>query len=332
MPARVVITEYVEVAHGFYGDDEPGLVNARARRARPRGARQTSSSKGTRPERKRAARRDSAGFGPARASTAGLLSISADAMTTTNSWPDDTPARPSEDELIARYFAPIAGEGGLGLDDDAALLTPTPGHDLVAHGDAVVAGVHFFPDDPPGSIARKALGVNISDLAAKGASPVGFLLTLALPEDWTEAWLAAFAEGLGEAARDFACPLLGGDTVRAPGALTLSITALGEVPAGRMVRRTRRAAGRPALRDRHDRRCGARPRSAPGARGALGSGARLGRERAFLLDRYLHPQPRIALAGVLREHASRRHGRLGRACRRPRQDDARERRRGGRRC
>jgi thiamine-monophosphate kinase len=210
--------------------------------------------------------------------------------------------RPSEDELIARYFAPLAGEGGLGLKDDAALLMPKPGHDLVLTVDAVVAGVHFFADDDPGSIARKALGVNVSDLAAKGASPAGFLLTLTLPEGWTEAWLAAFSEGLGEAARGFACPLLGGDTVRGP-ATAVSITAVGEVPAGRMVRRTGAQPG--------DRLC------VSGTIGDAALGLALRREpaagwaaalasdgRAFLIDRYLHPQPRTRLAGVLLKHAS----------------------------
>src|SRR5215210_1871972 len=151
--------------------------------------------------------------------------------------------RPTEDELIDRYFAPLAGEGGLGLKDDAALLKPLAGHELVLTVDAVVAGVHFFPDDPPDAIAVKALGVNISDLAAKGAAPAGFLLALALPDDWSETWLAAFADGLGKAAQAFACPLLGGDTVRANGALSLSITAVGQVPAGRIVRRGAAQAG-----------------------------------------------------------------------------------------
>ncbi len=103
------------------------------------------------------------------------------------------------------------------MRDDAATFTPSPGHDLVLTADAVVAGVHYFPDDPPASIARKALGVNLSDIAAKGAVPRGFLLTLALPDDWTEAWLAAFTQGLGEAASASGCALLGGDTVRSGG-------------------------------------------------------------------------------------------------------------------
>src|SRR6478752_7115427 len=96
--------------------------------------------------------------------------------------------RPSEDELIARYFAPIAGEAGLGLRDDAACYSPSPGHDLILTTDSLVETVHFLPDDHPASIARKALGVNVSDLAAKGAEPRGFLLNLALPDGWTEDW------------------------------------------------------------------------------------------------------------------------------------------------
>ena len=88
-------------------------------------------------------------------------------------------ARAGEDELIARYLAPLAGQGALGLLDDAALLTPPAGCDLVLTADALVAGVHFFADDPADTIAVKALGVNLSDLAAKGADPLGFLLTLA---------------------------------------------------------------------------------------------------------------------------------------------------------
>src|SRR6202795_4986753 len=111
--------------------------------------------------------------------------------------------RPGEDDLIARYFAPLAGHAGLGLKDDVALLTPPSGRDLVLTTDALVAGVHFFADDPPGTIARKALRVNLSDLAAKGARPLGFLLALALPSDWSEEWLAAFVDGLGADVMDF---------------------------------------------------------------------------------------------------------------------------------
>ena len=212
--------------------------------------------------------------------------------------------RPSEDELIARYLAPLAGPGGFGLRDDAAIATPPPGHDLVVTKDMLVAGVHFFPDDPPDAIARKALRVNLSDLAAKGAEPSGILLGLALPHDWTEPWLAGFVAGLAEDCRTFACPVLGGDTVGMPGPLTLSITAFGTVPAGRMVPRT-----------------GARAGDAIYVSGTIGD-AVLGlylrwnrpedrawidqlapEHREALLVRHLCPQPRLALRVALRDHA-----------------------------
>src|ERR1043165_2405797 len=94
-----------------------------------------------------------------------------------------------EDRLIARHFKPIARHpGALGLTDDAAMLTPPAGHALVVTADAVVGGVHFFADDPPDAIAKKALRVNLSDLAAKGAKPAGFLLTLALPAGHGDGW------------------------------------------------------------------------------------------------------------------------------------------------
>src|SRR3954454_10437842 len=125
----------------------------------------------------------------------------------------------SEDDLIARFFAPIAGQGGLGLRDDAALVGIGADEELVITTDALAAGVHFFAADPPESIARKVLRVNLSDLAAKGAKPAGFVLSLALPKNWQEDWLQNFACALSEDARCFSCPLLGGDTIRSPDAL-----------------------------------------------------------------------------------------------------------------
>src|SRR5258708_14223915 len=104
-------------------------------------------------------------------------------------------ARLGEADLIARFFAPLAGPAGLELRDDAALMRPPPGEDLVLTTDALVAGVHFFAHDPPGAIARKALRVNLSDLAAKGALPAGVLLALALPPGWTAEWPQALASG-----------------------------------------------------------------------------------------------------------------------------------------
>jgi thiamine-monophosphate kinase len=211
-----------------------------------------------------------------------------------------TTRRPTEDDLIARFFAPLAAEGGLRLRDDAACLTPRPGHDLVLTVDALVEGGHFLPEDAPGSVARKALAVNVSDLAAKGAEPLGFLLSLALPEAWTEEWLADFAQGLGEAARDLRCPLLGGDTVRAGGGLALSVTALGEVPSGRMVRRTEARAGDVicVTGTIGDAALGLALRRSPTWASALSD-----EDRAMLADRYLHPQPRIGLVEPLRDHA-----------------------------
>src|SRR3954464_8417525 len=118
----------------------------------------------------------------------------------------------AEDSLIARYFKPLATDSGaFDLTDDAALIKSSA-DDIVVTTDAIVEGVHFLADDPPDTVARKALRVNLSDLAAKGAVPAGFVLTLAL-RAVDDAWLAPFARGLGEDAASFRCPLLGGDTV-----------------------------------------------------------------------------------------------------------------------
>jgi thiamine-monophosphate kinase len=212
-------------------------------------------------------------------------------------------ARPSEDEIIAEIFAPFAGEAGLGLADDAACLTPRDGHDLVLTCDTVTAGVHFFADDPAAAIAAKALRVNLSDLAAKGAEPQGFLLNLALPEDWTPAWLEAFAAGLAEEAKLHACPLVGGDTVKILGPLTVSITAFGAVPHGRMVRRPGARAGDVlfATGTIGDAAVGLLTRR-PGKKPAWVEGLSPP-ARAALATRYLYPQPRLALRAALLAHA-----------------------------
>jgi thiamine-monophosphate kinase len=215
-----------------------------------------------------------------------------------------TPAATGEERLIAKYFAPIAKHpGALGLLDDAAMLTPPAGADLVLTKDAIVGGVHFFPDDPADAVARKALRVNLSDLAAKGATPAGFLLALALPEGVTDDWLKAFAQGLSRDADSYACPLFGGDTVRTPGPLTVSITAFGFVPQGKMVRRHGARAGDRILVT------GTIGDAALGL--ALRKGAGPGRRwnldndmRTHLLGRYLLPQPRSAIAELVRAHAS----------------------------
>src|SRR4029453_1973853 len=141
-----------------------------------------------------------------------------------------------EDSLIARYFKPIATDpGAFGLDDDVAVLKPQ-GADIVVTTDAIVEGVHFLPGDPAETIARKALRANLADLAAKGGTAAGFVLSLAL-RAVDDAWLKPFATALGEDAKSYGCPLLGGDTVSTPGPLTISVTAFGRAPADKMVRR-----------------------------------------------------------------------------------------------
>jgi thiamine-monophosphate kinase len=213
-------------------------------------------------------------------------------------------AESGEDRLIARYFKPLATHpGAFGLLDDAAAIAPPPGCDLVLKTDGIVAGMHFFPDDPPDTVAKKALRVNLSDLAAKGARPLGFLLTLALPPEIGDAWLAPFARGLGADAVHFACPLFGGDTDRTAGPITISIAVLGAVPHGKMVRRA-----------------GARPGDRVVVTGTIGDaalGLLMRRESSVaarwglaqdqqdhLRSRYLVPEPRTAIAEVLRAHAS----------------------------
>ena len=205
-----------------------------------------------------------------------------------------------EDDLIARYFRPLATDpGAFGLVDDAALLKSS-GDDLVVTTDAIVEGVHFLPDDPPGTIARKALRVNLSDLAAKGAAAAGFVLTLALREA-KDGWLAPFARALGEDASAFGCPVLGGDTVSTPGPLMISITAFGRVPPGKMVRR---AGARPGDRVAVTGTVGD---AALGLRVLKGKIAGEGLDtsaREFLIQRYRVPQPRSALALAIRDHAN----------------------------
>jgi thiamine-monophosphate kinase len=206
----------------------------------------------------------------------------------------------AEDRLIARFFEPLATHpGALNLSDDAAFITPPPGHDLVLKADAIIGGVHFFPDDPAHAVAQKALRVNLSDLAAKGARPLGFLLSLGLPKDIGEAWLADLAQGLRSDAEAFACPLFGGDTVRSPGPIMVSVAVFGAVPEGSMVRRA-----------------GAQEGDRVFVTGTIGDAALglvlrqgatwtlTGAQREHLLSRYLLPQPRNALAEAVRTHAS----------------------------
>lgn len=207
-----------------------------------------------------------------------------------------------EDDLIARYFRPIAtAPGALGLIDDAATLQ-AGADDIVVTTDAIVEGVHFLSSDPPETVARKALRVNLSDLAAKGAAPAGFLLTLALREV-NEAWLAPFAQALGDDVTQFACPLLGGDTVSTPGPLMISITAFGRVPAQQMIRRS---TARPGDRIVVTGTIGDAAMGLDLLKGGAVASALAGDAdaREALIHRYRVPQPRVALAQAVRDHAS----------------------------
>ncbi len=205
-----------------------------------------------------------------------------------------------EHDLIARYFAPLAGPEGLGLLDDAALLTPTPGHEWVVTADALVAGVHFFAHDPAGRIAAKALRVNLSDLAAKAARPRGFTLCLALPPATPARWIKAFAKGLGEDMARHGMALIGGDTVATPGPLCIAITAFGEVARGRMVKRSGAKTGDAIYVT------GTIGDSALGLKCLMNTLARpsAASHRRYLVSRYLLPEPRLALRDALEAYAS----------------------------
>lgn len=209
-------------------------------------------------------------------------------------------SRPSEFELIAKLFAPLAtAPGAFALKDDAAVVPARAGCDLVATTDALVEGVHFLRGDPPDTIARKALRVNLSDLAAKGAEPDCYLMVLSLPQEIDTEWLGEFVRGLGEDQGAYGISLLGGDTTATPGPLTIAITAFGHVPGGAMIRRD-----------------GARPGDLVFVSGTIGDGggglavSRGGGEnlcaaqRDELIARYRLPIPRLALGRGLRAIAS----------------------------
>jgi len=200
--------------------------------------------------------------------------------------------RLSEFQLIAQMFAPLAtAPGAFGLKDDAAVIPAREGADLVVTTDALVEGVHFFASDPPDMVAKKALRVNLSDLAAKGAAPHGYLLALSLPASIDMPWLESFARGLSEDQAEFALSLLGGDTTSTPGPLSIAITAFGHVPVGTMIRRA-----------------GAVPGDLVFVSGTIGDGggglAVLKGEEAshsdYLISRYRLPTPRLALGQALR--------------------------------
>jgi thiamine-monophosphate kinase len=146
----------------------------------------------------------------------------------------------SEFELIARHFTKPAANAVLGVGDDCALVDVTNGMDLAVSTDTMVSGTHFFPDVDPENLGHKALAVNLSDMAAMGATPYWAMLALTLPSV-DHAWLTAFAKGFFDLASDFNVSLIGGDTTRGP--LTLTVTIMGQVPTGAALRRNGAKAG-----------------------------------------------------------------------------------------
>ncbi len=188
--------------------------------------------------------------------------------------------------LIARHFRPLAAPGGLDLLDDAALLTPPAGRQLVLTADAMVAGVHFLPDDPADLIGRKLLRVNLSDLAAMGATPLAYLMTVSAPRGTDDAWFGLFAAGLAQDQAAFGIGLLGGDTTHTPGPLTLSLTAIGHVSPGGAVRRQGAQAGDEVW---------VTGTIGDGALGLLALRGEVMDAEGFLADRYRLPQPRLGL-------------------------------------
>ncbi len=224
-------------------------------------------------------------------------------MNTTADQPPETPLH-GEEPIIQEFLAPLASgyPGAFGLADDCAAITPTPGHDLIVKTDPVAAGIHFLPDDPPADIGWKALAVNVSDLAAKGAVPRAYLMALSFPEAPTRGWMRAFAAGLAEAQAAFGMHLVGGDTDRRPGPVTISITVFGEVPSGRMIRRGTAQPG--------DRLY------VTGSLGLSAMGLALLRDPSLAsqwglnapsvrqaIRRYRRPQPRLAFRTALLDHA-----------------------------
>lgn len=203
----------------------------------------------------------------------------------------------SEFEIIARYFRPLAfgKPGALGLTDDAALLELSAGQALVATTDTMIAGVHYLERDPPDLVGRKLLRVNLSDLAAMGASPVTYLLALSLPENFEEGWLARFCEGLRADQERFGVYLSGGDTTAISGPAVMTVTALGEVPRGQALLRSGAKTGDIIFVS------GTIGDGALGLKVARGGLSGLGPEFGdFLLSRYHVPEPRITLGLGLR--------------------------------
>jgi thiamine-monophosphate kinase len=213
-----------------------------------------------------------------------------------------------EDDIIARFFAPLAvarpGIESRGLKDDAGTIAPARGQTLVVTTDSLVEGVHFLADDAPEDIAWRALAVNVSDLAAKAAEPLAYVMALQLPARCNDdRWLARFAAGLGNAQSTFGITLLGGDTDRATGGLIIGITAFGQVPMTEIPLRTGAKPGDVLFVSGTigDAALGLSLRTAPdsGAPWLLDD-----TDRDRLIKTSLRPTPRLALRSALRRYAT----------------------------
>ncbi|MCC6470782.1 MAG: thiamine-phosphate kinase [Alphaproteobacteria bacterium] len=197
---------------------------------------------------------------------------------------------------IARYFAPLASSmpGAAGLTDDCATIEVPPGRMLVAKTDTIVDTIHLVGDEPADLVARKALRVNLSDLAAKGAVPLAYLLSLALPASVDDAWVARFAQGLAADQAEFGLGLIGGDSDRTTGPFVVTVAMFGTVPAGAIPRRGDAKPGDDIYVS------GTIGDGALGLKAVRGQLPGLSQEaRGFLADRYRLPRPRLALGQAL---------------------------------
>lgn len=201
-----------------------------------------------------------------------------------------------EFDLIRRYFAPLSdGEpGALGLLDDAAWLRLDPGMELVVSADTIVAGIHFPTAIEPADVARRALRVNLSDIAAKGARARCYTLALQLPDTVDENWIAAFASGLAEDQERYGVTLLGGDTTGTSGPLSLNINIIGQVAENKMIRRSSASIGDDVYVS------GTIGDATLGLASIMDAVAvEIADDRAFLESRFLRPEPRVSLGPVL---------------------------------
>lgn len=211
----------------------------------------------------------------------------------------------TEDEFINIYLKPLSekSKGSLNFTDDAAILPVNPDKDLIVSKDMLLAGQHFFEDDAPADIAHKALAVNLSDIAAKGATPHSFMLAIAFPKAPTEQWASEFTKSLHDLSNSANCPLMGGDTTGTKGPLTLSITIFGEVEKGRMITRSGAKEGDQiyVTGNLGDAAFGYEIRKTNGAayQDLLSSS-----ESKTLLARYLRPTPRLILSEAIKQNAS----------------------------